>query len=203
MANKIIFILFISLLFSACNLSERKSTSIFDINNYLSKDSIKIYQVSDIIDGDTYKVLINNIKFKVRIIGVDTPESSNNYKTRSDSKKEGRDVDEIIKLGKLATNFVHFYLNRGDSIKLELDVQHFDRYNRILAYVYLMDGRMINEILVREGYAQVMTIPPNLKYQELFLSAQRDARDNKRGLWADSVDFFLKLTKIPSKTDQL
>jgi micrococcal nuclease len=42
---------------------------------------------------------------------------------------------------------------------------------------------MLNELIVREGYAQVMTIPPNIKYQELFVEAERDARKNKRGLW--------------------
>ena len=50
-----------------------------------------------------------------------------------------------------------------------------------------MDGRMMNEILVREGYAQIMTYPPNVKYQELYLDANRAARENKRGLWADSM----------------
>ena len=90
-------------------------------------------------------------------------------------------------MGKLATQFVRNYLNEGDSVSIELDVQTFDRYNRILAYVYLMDGRMMNEILVREGYAQIMTYAPNVKYQELFLGANRDARENKRGLWADSM----------------
>ncbi len=188
MANKLLLFLFVPLLFCGCNSSDReKAEAIFDIKNYLLQDSIKTYQVTDIVDGDTYKVLINKLKFRVRIIGVDTPESSNNSKLRSDAKKEGRNVEEIIKLGKLATNFVHHYLNKGDSVKLELDVQYFDRYNRILAYVYLMDGRMLNEILVREGYALVMTIPPNVKYQALFLDAQQDARNNKRGLWADSL----------------
>jgi micrococcal nuclease len=188
MVNKYFFICFLfSILWGCSTSNQEKVITAFDLTKYLSQDSIKIYQITDLVDGDTYKVFINNLEFKVRVIGVDTPEASNNFKTRADSKRDGRDVQEIIKMGKLATNFVHKYLNEGDSVKLELDVQHFDRYDRILAYVYLMDGRMINEILAREGYAQVMTIPPNVKYQELFLEAQREARNNKRGFWADSL----------------
>jgi micrococcal nuclease len=58
-----------------------------------------------------------------------------------------------------------------------------DKYGRILAYAYLPDGTMINALLVQEGYAQVMTVPPNVKYQNMFLKLQREARENSRGLW--------------------
>ena len=65
----------------------------------------------------------------------------------------------------------------GTTVKLELDVQPRDKYGRLLAYVYLSDGTMLNALLVQEGYAQVMTIPPNVKYQDLFLKLQREARE--------------------------
>lgn len=188
MVNKPFYVFIVLILFIGCKSTHNgKTIREFDLVEYLAQDSLKIYQVSDIVDGDTYKVLIQNYEFKVRLLGIDTPEASNNPKTRRDSQRDGQDVQEIITLGKLATNYVHKYLNEGDSVKLELDVEHFDRYDRILAYIYLMDGRMMNEILVREGYAQIMTYPPNVKFQELFLEAQRDARNNKRGLWADSL----------------
>lgn len=90
-------------------------------------------------------------------------------------------------MGKEATKFVKKFISVGDSVKLELDVQQFDRYGRMLAYVFLANGKMLNEILVREGYAQIMTIPPNVKYQNLFLEAQREARNNKRGFWSDTL----------------
>ena len=57
-----------------------------------------------------------------------------------------------------------------------------DRYGRLLAYVWLGDT-MVNAELVRRGYAQVMTVPPNVRYQDLFLKLQREARDAGRGLW--------------------
>ena len=86
-------------------------------------------------------------------------------------------------MGKKSTAFVKSKLSVGTEVRLELDVQPKDKYSRTLAYVYLPDGSMLNELIVREGYAQVMTIPPNIKYQELFIEAERDARKNKRGLW--------------------
>jgi micrococcal nuclease len=64
-----------------------------------------------------------------------------------------------------------------------LDVESRDRYGQLLAYVYLPGGAMFNALLVKEGYAQIMTVPPNVRYQELFLRLQREARENNRGLW--------------------
>jgi micrococcal nuclease len=68
------------------------------------------------------------------------------------------------------------------TVKMEFDVQRRDKYGRLLAYLYLSDGRMLNEEIVKAGYANLMTIPPNVKYQERFLKAYREARKNKRGL---------------------
>ncbi len=69
----------------------------------------------------------------------------------------------------------------GDSVSLEFDVERRDRYRRLLAYVYLKDGRMLNEEIVKAGYANLLTIPP--QYQERFLKAYREARENRRGFW--------------------
>ncbi len=62
-------------------------------------------------------------------------------------------------------------------------MQKRDKYGRLLAYVYLEDGTFVDAWLVEHGYAQVMTVPPNVKYQDLFLKLQREAREAKRGLW--------------------
>jgi len=68
---------------------------------------------------------------------------------------------------------------------LELDVQERDKYGRLLAYVYVGD-MMVNAEMVAQGYAQIMTIPPNVKYQDLFLKNQREARLLQLGLWNDT-----------------
>ncbi len=62
-------------------------------------------------------------------------------------------------------------------------VYHEARNVRLLAYVYLEDGTFVNAWLVENGYAMVMTVPPNVKHQELFLKLQREAREARRGLW--------------------
>jgi micrococcal nuclease len=68
-------------------------------------------------------------------------------------------------------------------VRLELDVQARDRYGRLLAYVWLGDT-MVNAELLRLGLAQVMTVPPNVRHQALFLKLQREARESGRGLWS-------------------
>jgi hypothetical protein len=75
----------------------------------------------------------------------------------------------------------------GEEVGLELDVQKIDPYGRLLAYVYLPDGQMFNDTLLRQGYAQVATFPPNVKYVDRFLAAQREAREANRGLWGLSA----------------
>lgn len=82
-----------------------------------------------------------------------------------------------------AEQFTKSYLKIETIVKLELDVQPRDKDGRLLAYVYRPDGTMLNALLAQEGYAQVMTIPPNVKYQDLFLKLQREARENNRGIW--------------------
>ncbi len=64
-----------------------------------------------------------------------------------------------------------------------MDVEKRDKYGRLLGYVYLSNGKMLNEEVVKAGYGSLMTHPPNVKYQERFLKAYREARENNRGLW--------------------
>jgi micrococcal nuclease len=62
-------------------------------------------------------------------------------------------------------------------------VQQWDKYGRVLGYIYLQDGTFVNAWLVEHGFAQVMTVPPNVKHQDLFLTLQREVREAGRGLW--------------------
>jgi micrococcal nuclease len=71
----------------------------------------------------------------------------------------------------------------GKTVPLEFDVQQLDKYGRTLAYVYLEDGTFVNAWLVENGYAMVMTIPPNVKHEGLFWKLQGEAREAGRGLW--------------------
>jgi micrococcal nuclease len=105
----------------------------------------------------------------VRYVGVDTPEI---HHPMIGVERAGKEASEANRK-----------LVDGKTVRLEFDVQQVDRYNRLLAYVYLKDGTFVNAWLVENGYGVVMTIPPNVKHQELFLKLQREARETKRGLW--------------------
>lgn len=140
--------------------------------------------VERVVDGDTLKLADGR---RVRLIGVDTPEIHYSEKLLRDSKRTNKDVETIQAMGKRSAQFTK-QLCELRRIRLESDVTKFDRYRRTLAYVYLEDGTFVNAQILKEGYAQVMTIPPNVKYADYFLTLQREARDARRGLWAVTDD---------------
>ena len=138
-----------------------------------------------VVDGDTLKVRYWGKEESIRLIGIDTPESRVNKKTKKDAKRSGQDIKTIIEMGKRATEYVESLVKAGDLITIEFDVQQKDRYGRLLGYVYLSNGKMLNEEIVKAGYANVMTIPPTVKYKDRFLRAFKQARESKRGLWKE------------------
>jgi micrococcal nuclease len=121
-----------------------------------------------VVDGDTIHVRLTDRVEKIRYIGVNTPEIHHPSKGEEPGGREAAEVNRGL-VG-------------GRRVRLELDVQTRDRYGRLLAYVWVGDT-MVNAELVRLGYAQVMTVPPNVRYQDLFVKLQRQARDAHRGLW--------------------
>ena len=125
--------------------------------------------VVSVVDGDTIWVELNGEREKVRYIGIDAPETNHPTKGVQEYGAEAKAANRTLLEGK--------------TVDLEFDVQLRDRYGRLLAYVYLADGTFVNAWLVEHGFAQVMTVPPNVKYQDIFRKRQRDARDLGRGLW--------------------
>ncbi len=135
-----------------------------------NNEDANLLTVKRVVDGDTFWVDDGTEKgMKVRLIGVDTPETVHPQKP-------------VEFFGKEASDFVRKLLE-GQKVKLEYDVQEKDHYGRALAYVYLEDGTFLNAELVKKGYAQVMTVPPNVKFSDLFLDLQKDARERNLGLW--------------------
>jgi micrococcal nuclease len=145
-----------------------------------SRSHAQIAIVDRVIDGDT---LLLTTGEKVRLIGIDAPESKVNPRAGKQVEWEGKDLKTIISMGEQATRFVESLVKPGDQVRIEFDVEKRDQYGRLLGYVYLPDGRMLNEEIVRERYASLMTVPPKVNYQERLLRAYREARENKRGLW--------------------
>lgn len=139
--------------------------------------------VDKITDGDTFSVVFNERKEKIRLIGIDTPESKKNKQSEKQSNNENIDQETIVSMGKKAKEFMASLIKKGDKVRLEFDVQERDKYGRFLCYVYLEDGRMMNEVIIKEGYAYPLTIAPNVKYEEKFREAFRFARENSKGLW--------------------
>ncbi len=142
----------------------------------ISYDKQGFLKVIKVIDGDTFWVADGSEKgIKVRLIGVDAPESRNVFK-----KKKGY-------YGEEAKQYVTELLE-GKSVRLELDVSEFDQFGRTLAYVFLEDGSFLNAKLLKEGYAVVMTVPPNVKFADEFIVLQREAREKGVGLWGIEVE---------------
>jgi micrococcal nuclease len=126
--------------------------------------------VRRVIDGDTIELSDGRL---VRYLGIDAPEVR---------RKVGDQwVVDPEPFGLAATEANRQLVERR-RVRLEYDAQRRDRYGRVLAYVYVED-RMVNEALVEAGYAQPMTIPPNVRYADRFRILAREARRAGRGLW--------------------
>ncbi len=143
-------------------------------------------RVLKVYDGDTFRCrLPEGEKVRVRLIGIDTPEKRRNRKLMRDARRLGIPPEEIIEMGRKASEFTRKLIPPGTVVYLETDVQLHDRYGRLLAYVWLPDGRMLNEVLLKEGYATIYTFPPNVKYVDRFRKAQEYARDRGKGFWKE------------------
>ena len=136
----------------------------------------ELHTCTRVIDGDTIQLEDGS---RVRYCGINTPET----------KDPRRGVEYY---GKEASKF-NKSLVEGKNVRLEFDAQQQDKYGRLLAYVYLQDGTFVNAELVRQGYAQASTYPPNVKYADLFRKYEQEAREQGRGLWSD--------TKLAQKED--
>ncbi len=134
--------------------------------------------VDYIVDGDTIDVIIDGAEERVRLTGIDTPEISH-----AASGSRPASVGECF--GDEATAFTAALLPVGTPVRLERDVVGRDDYGRLLAYVYRAgDGIFINYEIARQGYAQPLTIPPNVTFSEVMVQAARDAESANLGLWS-------------------
>ena len=154
----------------------------------IRRNTVYKAKVERVIDGDT--MIISFIfddgskyqKERVRFLGVDTPETVHPTKP-------------VQYYGKEASNFTKKTLD-GETVWLQTDVGVKDRYDRMLAYVWLKEPTerelddedairkyMFNARLLLDGYAQLMTIQPNSRYSNIFVHLQREARQEKKGLW--------------------
>ena len=138
-----------------------------------------------VVDGDTLVVRLGDGRSaRVRLIGIDTPELHPSDKLQRDAQRSGKDAAAIQALGARASAFTKKHLS-GRKVELERDATPVDRYGRTLAYVWL-DDELYNLVILREGYASPITVPPNVKYADTLAACHRTARQARRGLWAAS-----------------
>lgn len=137
-------------------------------------------KVIRVIDGDTFEAQVGNKIEKIRLIGVNCPESTT----------------KVELFGIEASNFTTNILSNKE-VFLEFDIQYLDKYGRVLAYVWLsipkgineeeIKTKMFNAILLLEGYAQVYTVLPNVKYVDYFVKFQKEAREKNKGVWGTKL----------------
>ncbi len=142
--------------------------------------------VASVADGDTLVIDCNGKREPIRLLGIDAPESTMNRHAEAESRLTGESLLEIVSKGIDAKRFLESIVKKGDLILLAFDVETRTRGGVLLGYVYLSDGRMLNEIIVSEGYARVKKILPNVKYHDRLLQAYKEARTFRRGLWKSS-----------------
>jgi micrococcal nuclease len=136
-----------------------------------------------VVDGDTIVVrLADGRSTRVRMIGIDAPELRPSEKLWRDAERSHQDAATIQAQGARALEFTRKHL-AGRRIEIERDTTAVDRYGRTLAYVWLGE-ELYNVLIVREGYASLMTVPPNVKYAHTLAACHRVARESRRGLWA-------------------
>ena len=131
-------------------------------------------QVASVVDGDTIEVLLDGVTYRLRYIGMDAPELSEDWGDQA-----------------AAANAA---LVDGQTVYLETDVSDTDPFGRLLRHVWLADGTLVGEDLVRQGYAYAASYPPDVKYQERIGLAQEAALEAERGFWGEAV------TPIPTPT---
>ena len=162
----------VNLLFSSSS-ETTSSVPITAVEVEVDVNSLPKAELVRVVDGDTYVLNISGTETKVRLIGVDTPESVAPSTYYKDNTEEGATVSDIVKNKMSGVEY----------LSVEYDVGKTDKYGRTLAYLYFPDGTMVQDWLLKNGYANVATYAPNIKYSEHFAVLAHNAMENKIGLW--------------------
>lgn len=152
-------------------------------------------EVVRVSDGDTIRVDLNGTEESVRLIGVDTPEKFKSSKLTRDAEESPLSETEIQELGEQASDFAENLL-AGREVYVQTGVEERDRYGRLLAYIYVLEPggawefggesfTQVNLELARAGWADPLTIPPNVDFAEAYVAAAREAREAGRGMWSE------------------
>lgn len=139
--------------------------------------------VERVVDGDTVILRLKGRRTRVRLIGVDAPETTGNDRAHLISRKRRVSLAWLVMNGRAAKDFVSSKLPPDSSVRIEYDRQRLDRYGRTLGYVYTSEDIQINEELLYRGLAWLYVFPPNMKYAETFRRSEYHAQVNRLGVW--------------------
>jgi len=131
----------------------------------------ELYEVRWVDDGDT--IVLTDGR-RVRYIGINSPEVESKYSKAEPFGDEAREFNRRL-----------VYLKK---VRLEFDIEKYDQYGRLLAYIFLSDGTFINNAIITAGYAYCLPKKPNVKYEELFLKSQQNAMLSNKGIWQNLSD---------------
>ncbi len=134
-------------------------------------------------DGDTIKLYFDGTKTTIRLIGIDTFESHKNNKAYRQAYENNITIDEVLRRGKMASEYLKNLLKDRDEFYLEYDEEFLDRYHRTLGYVWLDGHTQLNLKIICEGYAMPLTIPPNDRYASKYIKCYENAKRDHLGVW--------------------
>jgi micrococcal nuclease len=166
--------IFVAILIATTACSEPTNVEIKDNVSIVEQSSVKLISatVDSVVDGDTIKITMGSNQETVRLLLVDTPETVHPSKP-------------VEPYGPEASAFVKGLLIPGTEVGIEIDVSERDKYGRLLAYVWIDDNQMLNEMLLEQGLARVAYVyPPNVKYVDAFRSIQKEAQQASLGIWS-------------------
>lgn len=173
--NMILFAL-LALLISGCAQATDNAKTVLKADQW--------YPVSGYVDGDTFKIEVNNENVTVRMLYINTPET----------KKQNTPVEPY---GPEASAYTKELLAESGEVKLTFDKEMYDKYDRTLAIVELKDGRILNELLLKQGLAEVMIVEPNVKMENVYKQLEQQAKQNAVGKWRDASS--QSLSAVPIK----
>jgi len=144
------------------------------------------YTLTSVEDGDTILVAIDGKPRRLQLQGIDAPEDVENPKLQRDRERTGLSSETLLDLGQAATRHLKGLIDPDDPIRLEGNLNQRDRYGRTPVTAYGGNGLSLNEQMVADGYALIMTrYPLDPAFKERLMAEQERARTRKRGLWGE------------------
>ncbi len=168
----VIFLILAAFLFTPDELDQLLGDDVDQVVDVDQTTELVNGTVNRVVDGDTVDVVVEGEIVRVRLIGIDTPETVD---PRKPVQCFGTEASQHLR---------DLLANQIVTLEHDASQGEVDKYDRELAYLILPDGSNVAELMLRDGFGYEYTYDSAYKYQEVFKNAEQDARDNERGLWS-------------------